>query len=50
MTNIQIQAINIPDIDKNLHRQAKIAAACSEITLKQWIKEAIQEKLDRKES
>ncbi|MCK4828807.1 3-hydroxyacyl-CoA dehydrogenase [bacterium] len=43
------QAITIPDLDANLHAKAKAAAAIKRITLKDWIKEAIQEKLDRRE-
>ena len=39
-------ALYIKDIPGDLHTRAKTAAAAAEITLKAWIIEAIQEKLD----
>ncbi len=39
-------AITIPDLDSDLHAEAKASAATAKIPLKAWIKEAMREKLD----
>ena len=38
----------IPDMPGELHAKAKAAAAIAGINLKDWVKFAIQEKLDQK--
>ena len=48
MIKTKYQAINIPDLNAELHAKAKAAAALTGISLKAWIKQAIQEKLERK--
>ena len=42
--------ITIPNFDKDLHIRAKAAAAIAETTLRDWIKQAIREKLDREKN
>lgn len=39
--------LHVPDLPADLHKKMKIAAAKSEKSIKAWVMEAIQEKLER---
>ncbi len=42
-----MSAVNLKDFPEDLHRAAKVAAVKEGKTLKDWIIEAVKEKLDR---
>ena len=43
------KSVHIPNFPIQLHREAKIAAAVAGIPLREWIAQAVQEKLEREQ-
>lgn len=39
--------LHVPDLPEDMHRDMKVAAAKAGMPIKEWVKEAIREKLDR---
>lgn len=46
---VETKRVHIPDMDKDLHKRLKVAAAQLGIPIKEWVKKAIVEKLKRDE-
>ena len=46
---MKLMRLHIPDMEQTLHTRIKVAAAKAGIPMKEWVKEAIREKLTREE-